>query len=120
MIDVSELITDPDFAESYQVERSTGFFDEGGFTESLNVFDNYGSVQPTDTKDLEQVAEGDRISGSITFYSVIPLFVTRNKSEKGNSDKLIFNGERYKIVKLLDFMSNGGYQKAIAVSIAGD
>jgi len=120
MIDVADIINDPDYAKDYTILRSNGFFDEGGFTETITEIPDYSAVLPTNTKDLEQVPEADRISGSMTFYSSIPLFVTRNNdTDRGNSDKLRFKNELYKIVKLLDY-SDFGLYKAIATRISGN
>jgi hypothetical protein len=120
MLDMSEVITDPDFAKEYNVYRSSGYFGEGGWIENdKTTLSVTGPILPTNSKDLQQVPEGDRIIGNMTFYSTIELFETRNGDNKGTSDELEWKGELYKIIKMLDF-SDYGYYKAITARITGD
>lgn len=118
---MSEVITDPDFAKEYNIHRSSGGnFDEGGWIENAEtIIPVIGPIFPTNSKDLLQVPEGDRITGTQTFYSTIQLFETENKEVKRTSDKLEWKGELYKIIKMLDY-SDYGYYKAIATRITGD
>jgi hypothetical protein len=120
MIDVFELITDPDLMQSYTVLRSSGRFTVGGWQENTpEQISMQGVVLPTTSKDLEQLPEGDRVTESMTFYSTDPLFVTHNDSNAGTSDQIQFNGSLYRLARVKNY-SKYGYWKAIGVRMSGD
>jgi hypothetical protein len=116
MIDVAELITDPDFAQNYTVYRRTYDWLNGRYniidTQILNYF---GAVQPAEPKMLEQITEADRTSAVLNFYCASPkVFYLSEKSGGDNSDddkiiydKILFKGVYYKIIKVLDWSDNG-------------
>ena len=118
MIDVRELITDPDFAQSYKVIRSTGKWIAGRYqiisTETLNYF---GAVQSPDPDMLEQIPEIDRVNSLINFYCKSPkkLYISLDASKNGEEqdiyDTIEFKGNLYKIIRVLDWSDNG-YQVA--------
>jgi hypothetical protein len=132
MINIAELMEDPDFAQNYTVYRQTGKFIRGNFVIGHEVngvwvpgefpVNFYGPVIPASTKDLEQVPEGDRVTGMMVFYTsaVNPFFISHNKTgDQGSSDQAVWHGERYLILQQLDF-SDFGYQKVIGARMAGD
>ena len=123
MIDVAELITDPDFAQSYKVIRSTGKWDGGRFKiVSAETLKYIGAVQPAGSEDLEQIPEIDRTNVVLNFYCQYPkkLYISRDTDENADGEELAiydtieFKGAQYKIIKVLDW-ENNGYQMAFAV-----
>jgi hypothetical protein len=73
MIDVSGLVTDPDFARSYKVIRQTGEWNAGRFTVTdLQTLNYFGAVQPANSETLQQVPESDRTNKIIKFYCASP------------------------------------------------
>jgi hypothetical protein len=131
MIDVSEVITDPDFVQDFTLYRSSGLFAVGGWQENAPVkFDMTGVVFPTTSKDLNMMPEGDRVTESLTFYAPyidaygvnwgdeLPFQVTRTGEEQGTSDQIDYNGVRYRIQSVKDY-SAYGYCKAIGVRMDG-
>lgn len=122
MIDVSELMSDPDFAQSYIGYRKTGNWIEGVFTETESVINFYGPITVANTKDINMLPEGDRVIGLMVFYTTSdnPFLITRNKDGSlGTSDQPVWENERYKIMQVFPY-NNYGYMKAIGTRMAGD
>lgn len=120
MIDVSELLADPDFCEAFTIMRSTGgSFGPSGWMDNTTAVPSYGSIQPASDKDLRMVPEGDRVSGSLAIYSQQELFVTHNDPQPGISDIVICRGENYRVQAVKPWV-DFGYFVAIAVRMKGD
>jgi hypothetical protein len=122
MIDVSELIVDPDFAQPYIVHRKSGAWSEGVFVEGESPLPFNGIIIAANTKDVNMMPEGDRIAGLMVFYTTAdkPIFVTRNLSEdQGTSDEIEWRGERYKIMQTFPY-NDYGYIKAVGTRKVGD
>ena len=127
MIDVSEVITDPDLAQSYTVLRSTGSFVKGLWTEDTPTsITMTGVITVANDRELDQIPEGDRIKGAMVFHSTQVLYTTRvgtNESRKatrsGISDKIVWRGEQYKVLNVSPYIDYGFY-KAIGERIKGN
>jgi len=119
MIDVSEVLNDPDFCQSWVVRRSSGTWVNGVWTENApELVDMSGVTNPATNKDLMMVPEGDRITELRTFYSTETIFTTRSGEEEGTSDQIEYKGELFRVIATKDHMDYG-YNKAIAVRMAG-
>lgn len=117
MIDVSEVITDPDFAQTYVVHRQAGNWEKGRWVRSDEIpIKVIGVVTVADAKTLEQLPEGDRVTGLMCFYATQELFETR---EEGTSDQLEWRGERYRLKRVFPY-GDYGYFKAVGERMAGD
>lgn len=110
MIDLSRLITNPDFSEPFVIRRRIGKWEAGRFIATPEDTAVTGIVEPTNGDDLEQVPEGDRVSGMMTFYTKQPVYLAQVRSQ---SDELIWRGRVYKAVQILDW-SRHGFYKVIA------
>jgi hypothetical protein len=122
MIDVSELIVDPDFAQPYLVRRMSGTWFEGEFIQKESSLQFYGVITPANTQDVNMLPEGDRIAGLMTFYTTAgnPFLVTRNTDGSlGTSDQPVWRDERYKVMQVFPY-DDFGYMKAIGTRMAGD
>lgn len=118
MLDVSEVIVDPELAaQSYTVVRSSGSFVKGRWVATTTEIEIFGAVTVSSARDLNMVPEGDRIKGAMTFHSTSELFVT-DVGEGVISDKALWNGEYYKFVNVLPF-KDFGFWKAVGVRIKG-
>lgn len=118
MINVSELINDPDFAQTFTVTRTTGAWVEGNFTQAIPTTLNIiGIIQPMNTNDMVQLPEGDAIKGAINIYSLTPINTT-SQTPSAVSDQVTWKGEQYKIIQTQNY-SDWGYYKASAVRILG-
>ncbi|MFR7564060.1 MAG: hypothetical protein ACLUV5_00590 [Oscillospiraceae bacterium] len=119
MIDVSELITDPDFAVPYKVYRRTGKWVKGRFEvsepKSLNFF---GAVQPASVREIQQLHVGDAEHGIMKFFTRKPndLYITKEFSESEEiqiSDEIEFDGRLYKVLQVMPW-HHGGWCRAFA------
>jgi hypothetical protein len=121
MIDVSELIEDPDFAFPYTVIRRTGKWVNARFVvnDPPERLAYYGSVQPATTRDLEQAGIGDNEHGIMKFFCRQPkdIYLTDNFDESGEyaqvSDEIEFRGLLYKVIKISPWQ-HGGWMRAFA------
>ena len=123
MINLSEVVNDPDFAQDFSIQRSSGGSWQAGkwITAIINV-PGYGVIQPATPEELEQVPEGDRVKGALSFHSEQPLYETHttapNDQFAGTSDMVTWQGQKYRFVKLFPW-EDFGYYKAIGVRMSG-
>lgn len=118
-INVKELITDPDFARSFTIERSeNGSFTDGLYTSTHKTFDVYGVLQPYQPKTVEYTQNGDQITGDIKIWLLQEIYTTRDEVEgSGISDIIVYKGEKYKITYVKDWEYHG-YWSAVAKRIS--
>lgn len=118
MIDVSEMLNDPDLCESFTITRTTGTFQIGGWVKNIpQQIQAYGAVRNTSGKELDMIPEADRVKNTLTFRSVTPMFET-SEANGMISDVLAFHGEQYRILAVKDYSSQG-YYLAIATIMGG-
>jgi hypothetical protein len=79
MISVEEVVSDPDMTapQPYQILRSTGTYVLGGFQSTVTTLDRVGPVQQASDKEIQMLAEADRIGGARSFWSTQQIFTTR-------------------------------------------
>lgn len=79
MISVQEVVSDPDMVapEPYTIMRSVGQFIAGGFQSAVTPIPMLGPVQQASLKELDMLPEADRISSVRSFWSTVPILVTR-------------------------------------------
>lgn len=118
-INVKELITDPDFAQNFSIERhSGGTFVDGLYSSNSTTFNVYGIVQPYQPKTVEYTQNGDQITGDIKIWLLQQIFTTRDETtDSGISDIIIYKGERYKVTYVKDWIYHG-YWSAVAKRIS--
>jgi hypothetical protein len=115
---VSDIVGDPDLAESFTIFRILGSFVSGVWTANAPMqIPARGVVGVATDLDLQMVPEGDRVTGSMVFYTQTPIQVT---SETGSnvSDQIQWNGAMYRIQAIGPWVSFGFY-KAIGVRMQG-
>lgn len=118
MIDVSELLTDPDFATAYQIVRETqGSFVSGGEGEwqagEPTTLDRFGPVQPSKPEDkVDFLPEGERGKNAINVFSKDEIILSDGKNVQ--SDIILFNGKTWRVANRKPWGLNG-YWWAIAV-----
>jgi hypothetical protein len=123
MINLASIVSDPDFAQALTVTRSNGgSWQLGNWinnTESINWF---GIVQPSTPEELEQVPEGDRVKGAMSFHSEQVIYETHTDGptdpNAGISDLITWQNQIYRIVKVFPW-EDFGYYKAIGVRKSG-
>lgn len=118
-INVAEMITDPDFAQQFQIERhEQGTFLDGLYSSLTRTIDVYGIVQPYQPKTVEYLPNGDQVTGDIKIWLLQEIFTTRiNENDSGISDTIIYKGEKYKVTYVKDWDYHG-YYSAVAKRIS--
>lgn len=126
IIDVSDLITDSDFANRYTVMRSRGEWIDGRFEikedKRLNY---YGVVQQASDKEIEQLDIGDNVNHILKFFTTPnrKLYITNDNPNDNEedyiSDVILYKGDKYKIIKISNW-ENNGYYRAYTIRVAGD
>lgn len=105
MINVSEVIRDPDFCTSFRIVRQIGYFTEGNFVvESTEQKDVLGVVDPAPGKTLEVSAESDRATNVKNFYCLDELKVSPDGSI---SDFILYKTKIRKIFNFENFSDFG-------------
>ena len=116
---IAEIVDDQDFAQSFTITRSqNGKFVLGRWQNSTVTVGMWGSIQPPEPEELEQVPEGDRMLGVIAVHCTQRLYETNTNQTDGISDQVIWHGENYRVFKVYPW-NDYGYWKALAVRMSG-
>jgi hypothetical protein len=124
MIDVSEIIHDPDFEQPITIRRTSGGHFEGSEYKSTTtdiVFRGV-MVNPANSKEIQQTEQGDRATGYVNIYldAKSEVYVTRERADGKNiSDIVVENSGtayevKYRITSVYDRRMYG-FVKAEAV-----
>jgi hypothetical protein len=118
IIDLSDVVSDPDLCQTFGISRSVGSFVQGGWQETRIELTAYGIVTVASDRALKMVPEGDRAQGAMAFYTVTPLFVSHPNKTPGTSDILTWHNQKYRILSVSP-QSDYGYYQATAQRLAG-
>lgn len=120
MINVSRLITSPNFQQSFTVTRQSGDWSEatGEFETTVQTISMVGVIKPLTTKELAIQPEADRASGMINVYTLQAVFPTGLTPQKRISDQVTWKGEQYRVLNMADY-SDYGFYKATCVRMLG-
>jgi hypothetical protein len=122
MIDVSEVVLDPDMAQAFSILRDgSGAFVSGVWTPAApTTIPAYGPIRPASDRDLEMIPEGDRVKEVKTFWCSQPIFAMRATAGVGSSsDILTWRGLYYRVMGVAQSQDYGFY-RAVAVRMKGD
>jgi hypothetical protein len=111
--------TDPDFAQSFTIQRSTGAFVLGGWQSATTSLTAVGIVTVAKERELRQVPEGDRVTGAMLFFSPTILYLSHGGGKAAVSDQLVWRGDTYRIAKVWPYV-DFGFWKAFAVRMSGN
>ena len=118
MIDVSELMNDPDLCQSFSILRGFGgSFTGGVWAQNVTNVLGYGVISVATPDDLLQLADADRVTGMMVFHSAQPMYET-SENREATSDILVWRGENYR-VKNVFIYADYGFWKAFAVRMQG-
>lgn len=117
MINLQDIINDPDFIDTFTVYRKSGEFVLGGYDQTETTISMMGTIITADAETLAQVPEGDRVVNAKSFYSILPIYRTNTE---GTSDEIEWRSERYRVLQVFDRSFNGGYYKAVCARMAGN
>jgi hypothetical protein len=113
LIDVSELLTDPDFTNTATLIRRSSTVNTYGENTMVETSSSITAVvQGANTESLERVPEGARLSDLIDVYYKGQLTA---ESPGGYADIIVWQGKRYQVFEVVeDFMNYGaGFTKAV-------
>ncbi len=116
MLDVSKIVVDPRFAQTFTVSRKTGTWNaDGEFIETPNDITMIGTISIASAKQIEFIPEGDRVGGEIAIHTIDKLLASRNNDDgtSGTADEILWHDEYYKIYQVNEY-SDYGYYFAIA------
>ncbi|HBC94293.1 MAG TPA: hypothetical protein DCZ10_15700 [Pelotomaculum sp.] len=120
MINVAEILYDPDLNQDFTVYRKTGTWTAGRYSETETPLSFTGVILPANAKEINQFPEGDRVTGMMKFFSEREIYVTRSNDEgKGTSDQILWSGHRYRIINVKPY-KDYGYYRAFGVYMDGE
>lgn len=113
LLDVSEVLTDPDFADTFTVYRQAVTVGNDGravLTETTSSA--VGVVTPDMWSTLQRAPEGSNVSETIT---VITQFRLTSSVDGSDADEIVWNGKRYVVIAVGDCSRYGpGFVEASA------
>jgi hypothetical protein len=114
---LTEVVLDPDLAEAVSILRSTGQYGPGGWQNQTTTIPAYGVVTIAEGKTLQQVPEGDKVTGALEFNSAQRIYQTSEQGQK-LSDILVWRGVKYKVLQVFPW-ADFGFWKAVMVRMPG-
>ena len=112
LIDVSELMYDPDFVDPYVVVRTAQSVDMSGrVSESSTILQTVGCVQPANNMTNQMFPECARVAGAIEIYTT---FMLSGPTEEISADDVCWKGKTYTVVGVMPYGNYGnGYSLAL-------
>ena len=96
MIDVSEIVVDPDFVQPFTYIRRAITWVNGRKSITETEYQAEGTIIPEDSKTMDNRPQGVLISGSIRVWTHANLYVTSEESSSDYlSDLVLYKGQRY-------------------------
>jgi hypothetical protein len=111
MINVADLLRDPDFAQTFQVIRSTGYFgNEGEYIQTQAAPVNMvGVIQPAKQQDMVRfLPEGERLGNQIVIYC--DQEIKSSDATSKESDIIIWRGGKYRVGQAKRWLDHGYWQ----------
>lgn len=106
LLDVSEVLLDPDFMDTLTCYRKTqAVGDDGIASVTSQTIPFYGVVTSDSGDILERIATGERIKGSITIHSTFPLRDGSGSTQ--TADEVLFHGQMYIVSTVNDYSHFG-------------
>lgn len=105
LLDVSDVLDDPDFNQSITVTRTMkGTDDRGETTTQQKAYTVPAVVAPITANELMRLPDAERLSGGCTVYSRFPLF-----SGQGDytADRITDNGSQFVVISVDDWGAFG-------------
>ncbi|MFG1260032.1 hypothetical protein V5F79_22150 [Xanthobacter flavus] len=113
LLDVSDVLLDPDFADTFTVYReAVTVGDDGRSIRTETTFPGVGVVTPDMWSTLQRAPEGSNVSEIIT---VITQFRLTSSVDGTDADEIVWNGKRYVVIAVGDCTRFGaGFVEASA------
>ena len=108
MIDIFELMDDEDFAQDFQIIRTSGQFqDEGEWVNAgESTIERIGVIQPAKASDIVNfLPEGERQKKTIAIYCAEDVVMSDGKGVQ--SDVIVWHGQRYRVAYSKHWQDHG-------------
>lgn len=117
-IDVSELMTDPDFVDAVTVITRVQSVDSSGVASySESSLTTIGSVQPASYRTVQKLPESLRMEDLSSFWIKGPAAILTTTASGGYPSILVFRGLRYQVRNVANWGNFGqGYAEGICVA----
>lgn len=116
LIDVSDIVLDPDFTSAMQIIHRTATVNTKGenvITEKLPI-QTVGSIQPISGKTLMRVPEALRSENLRSFWTKTPIIADKHGVY---TDILVFGCERFQVKHVFDWTNFGaGFTEGLCVA----
>lgn len=112
-LDVTDILSDPDFSDTFTVTRFVQSISDGGIASNTpTVFSNIlGVVTANDNIDLLKMPDGEILNGSITIHTTFRL---TNGDGATDADIITWHGRTYQVRTIGDWSGFGpGFISAV-------
>ena len=119
-VNLARVVHSPRMSQKITILRRTGSWVAGTWVQSdkPETVIMRGIVTMASAKDLQQVPEGDRVTGSIKILTTDRIYITDDAS--GNiTDMVFWRGARYRVVTVTPDIDYGFY-RSIGTRLDGD
>jgi hypothetical protein len=115
-VSLADVIQDPDMAQNFTITRSSGSWVNGTWTQTTTQLQAFGVIEVGTPKDIHMSMEADIIEGSITVWTVTPIFTTHanGSNNPGSSDLITWHGDLYRVMQV-SVWRDYGYYRAVCV-----
>lgn len=116
LLDITELFSDPDFATTFYVERTTEDVDNHGYNNPVTAIvpePVVGVVQPAGPTTLARLAEGSNLTGAVEIWTTFPLSNGKGNDYQG-ADVVIWQDARYTVIDSEPWLEHGGHYRVVA------
>lgn len=105
LLDVSDVLLDPDFADSLVCERLAQNVGDDGIAVNTAKVHRFAGVVTNDSGDkLSRISSGERVEGNIVVHSVFRL---QDGSSGMTADVVTWRGRRFTVVSVNDWSHFG-------------
>lgn len=106
LLDVTDLLLDPDFVETIEVIRTTQDVNDRGRVDAKPVtLTPIGSIQPDHPEPVEITDDAERTKSRITVHAYNFRFL--GPTDTTSPDKVRFQGKDYLVMRVLDWSRFG-------------
>ena len=106
LVDVSEVLTDPDLMDRLSVLRGTQTVNQAGIATTVRQRISFAGVVTSDLgRILDRIAEGERVHGTITVHTRFRL--TDGKSPQSVADVVQWQQREWTVTHVQDYSNFG-------------
>jgi len=119
-VNLSRVVHSPRMSQKITILRKTGSWVDGTWelSEQATELAMRGIVTLAKAKDLEQIPEGDRITGAIRILTTERIYVT-DGSGYDTTDMVYWRGAKYRVLTVTPDVDYGFY-RSIGARLEGD